>query len=86
MEIAAKWYEDASVAAGDWVAFDLPLMYALHDPLVLFVDTLNPKDVRQTRLLLHGSANSMRPDLWEDAAQGSDVLPRGVSEIHSSTS
>ncbi len=80
VEIAAKWYEHPSVAAGEWITFDLPLMYALHDPLVLFVDTLNPKDVRQTRLLLHGSASSMRPELWEDATQGNDVLPRGVSE------
>lgn len=80
VQLSAKWYEDKSVASGEWITFDLPLMYALHDPLVLFVDTLNPRDVHQTRLLLHGSASSMRSDLWEDAAQGRDVLPRGVSE------
>ncbi len=80
VQVSARWYKDESVAAGEWIAFDLPLMYALHEPLVLFVNALNREDVRQTRLLLHGSARSMRSDLWEDAAQGSDVLPRGVSE------
>lgn len=79
VDLAARWYADEDVGAGDWVAFEVPLLYSLLEPLVLFVDPLNPRDVRQTRLLLHGSASSMRPDLWEDAQQ-SPGMPHQHSE------
>ncbi len=75
IELEARWYEDPALRAGDWLAFELPLMHALYGDLVLFVNAKN----KQTRLLLHGSTRSLRPEDWT-AAESTGRLPRAESD------
>ncbi len=76
---SASWYESEGVIGGQWVLFDVPLVYALSGPLVLFCDTLNPRELDQTRLLLHGSVSSLMQDAREEAAGAGAALPSGAS-------
>ncbi len=80
INISARWYEDEELSSGEWIAFDVPLIFALSEPLALFADTCNSRVVRPTRLLLHGSSTSTQPHLWTDVNISDNALPRGMSQ------
>ncbi|MCA2200256.1 SAVMC3_10250 family protein [Streptomyces griseoincarnatus] len=83
VEESARWYTEAGVRPGQWIAFEAPLNYFVLDgadpTMVFFADA--PEPDRPVRLLLHGSVDHLiagPPARVTDETRQSGTLVRNL--------